>query len=272
MKDTVLIEEMSWAELDEAIKEGKTTALLCAGAMEQHGPHLPIATDTLMGYAVGQRVAKKLGNALVAPVIRPGLSEHHTDFPGTFTVSFETFCKLVEECCASLARHGFEYIVVISSHGGNNDALKAITPYVSKKISDRATAFFLIADERAHQESTKRFMAKTGATLGEMGAHSGLSETSMVLAVRPELVDMSRARRGLSDDEFYLPENVLISQMDAFTHGIKSQSDNGILGDPLRASAKLGEEMLEAYAEEEAAQIRKIIAVLEKNKQAKRKR
>jgi len=252
------------------MKDGKTTALLYAGAIEQHGPHLPTGTDTILGYALGQRVAKILGNALVAPVIRPGLSEHHIDFPGTFTLSYETFCKLVEECCVSLARQGFENIVVISSHGGNTDALKAFTPYVSKKVGDKTTVFFLIPDQKSHHESTQRFMKKTNATLGEMGAHSGLSETSMVLAVRPELVDMKRARNGLSDDEFYLPENVLISQMQAFTHGIKAQIDNGTLGDPRRSTKELGEEMLDSYAEEQASQIKKIMATLEKTKHKKK--
>jgi creatinine amidohydrolase len=265
------MEEMSWEEIGEAMKEGKTTALLYAGSIEQHGPHLPTCTDTLLGYAVGERVAKKLGNALVAPVVRPGLSEHHIDFPGTFTLSFETFCKLVEECCVSLARQGFKNIVVISSHGGNTDALKAYTPYISKKVADKATIFFLIIDQEMHHEITNRFMKKTKATLGEMGAHSGLSETSMVLAVRPELVDMKRARNGRSDDVFYLPENVLISQMQAFTHGIKAQIKNGILGDPRRSTAELGEEMLEAYAEEQASQIKKIMGILEETKNKKGK-
>jgi creatinine amidohydrolase len=269
VKDTVLMEEMSWEEIEESIAEGKTTALLYAGAVEQHGPHLPTVTDTLLGYAVGERVAKKLGNALVAPVLRPGLSDHHIDFPGTFSLSFETFTKLVEEYCISLARHGFENIVLVSSHGGNTDTLKAIAPYVSKKVGGKCTVFFLIQDQKSYHETMEKLRIKWKATLGEMGAHSGLSETAMVLAVRPELVSMKRARNGLSEDAFYAQENVLISQMDAFIHGIKSQIKNGILGDPRRAEPKIGEDFLEAIAELQAAQIKKIMKLLHKSPRKK---
>ena len=73
MADTVLIEEMTWREIKQAMDAGKDTVILVAAAIEQHGPHLPTATDTIIGYAVAKAVAKKLGNALVAPVIRPAL-------------------------------------------------------------------------------------------------------------------------------------------------------------------------------------------------------
>lgn len=261
------MEEMSWEEVGESINEGKTTVLLYAGAIEQHGPHLPTVTDTLLGYAVGERVARKLGNALVAPVIRPGLSEHHIDFPGTISISFETFRRLVEETCLSLARHGFKNIVVISSHGGNTDTLKAITPDIAKRVAStkpEVNVFFLINDAKTHQEMMAKIMKDEGATLGELGAHSGLAESSMVLAVREDLVNMKRARKGLTDEAFYLPENVLVSQMDAFIHGIKSQIDNGTLGDPRRANVELGERLLEMTAEDEAKQIMKIMKLLEK--------
>ena len=268
LKDTLLMENLSWEEINEFVAGGKTTVLQYAGAVEQHGPHLPTITDTLLAYALGERVARKLGNALVAPVIRPGLSEHHIDFPGTVSLSLETFRRIVEESCESLSRHGFSNIVLISSHGGNTDTLKAITPDISKKVARRSNVFFLIEDRHAHEATFERFRKKMNATIGEMGVHSGLTETSMVLAVRPDLVDMKRAREGLVEESFYLPENVLISQMDAFIHGIKSQIDNGILGDPRRATAELGNELLEAISEDQAIQIRKILGAINSNKRA----
>jgi creatinine amidohydrolase len=268
LKDTVLMEEMSWEEIKESIDDGKTTVLVYAGAIEQHGPHLPTLTDTLLGYEVGQRVARKLGNALVASVIRPGMSEHHIDFPGTLSLSLETFRRVVEETCVSLSRTGFAVIVLVSSHGGNTDTLRAITPDISKKIAANSDLFFLIEDAQAHDKTMRKFQEKSGATLGEIGVHSGMSETSMVLAVRPELVDMKRAQAGLVEESFYLPENVKVSQMDAFINGIKSQVNNGILGDPRRANAELGRELLDAIAEDQAIQIRKIIGILSKKNRA----
>lgn len=268
LKNSLLMEDMSWEEIKESVEEGKTTVLQYAGAIEQHGPHLPTVTDTLLGYALGERVAKKLGNALVAPVIRPGLSEHHIDFPGTISLSFDTFRGIVQETCQSLARHGFANIVLISSHGGNTDTLKAITPDISKKIAPRSNVIFLIEDKRAHDATLERFRKKMNATIGEIGVHSGLTETAMVLAVRPDLVDMKRARKGLTEESFYLPENVLISQMDAFINGIKSQIDNGILGDPLRATPELGNELLEAISEDQAVQIKKILGRINSSRRA----
>ncbi|MCL5069172.1 MAG: creatininase family protein [Thaumarchaeota archaeon] len=255
---------MSWRQIGESIKGGKTTALLYAGSVEQHGPHLPILTDTLLGYALGERVARKLGNALVAPVIRPGLSEHHIGFPGTLTFSFETFRRIVEEVCTSLAGHGFKNIIIISSHGGNTDTLKAVVPDIAKKLAGKSNVFFLIPDQRAHYEMMEKFRAKYKARLGEMGVHAGLSETSMLLAAHPELVEMNNAEEGLSDDWNYLQENVLVDQMDNFIRGIKAKVGNGVLGDPRRASVEIGNELLEATAEEQANRIQKIIKVLAK--------
>ena len=110
MSETVLMEEMTWREIKEAIQQGKDTAILVSGSIEQHGPHLPTATDTIIGYATAEAVAKKLGNALVAPLIRPALSRHHIDFPGTIALRLETFVKVLEEYCFCLRTHGFKKI------------------------------------------------------------------------------------------------------------------------------------------------------------------
>src|SRR5215472_11812031 len=84
-KPTVLTEEMSWTEIRDAISSGKKTVLLVVGSVEQHGPHLPTITDSLVGKYVAQEAAIKLGNALVAPVMQPGLAEHRLGFPGTIS-------------------------------------------------------------------------------------------------------------------------------------------------------------------------------------------
>ena len=111
MAEKVLIEEMTWVEIKEAIDQGKTGVIVVSGAMEQHGPHLPTGTDTILGYELAQRAALKLGNVLVAPVVRPCLSEHHIGFPGSFTLSWETYYDVIEDYCESLARFGFKDIV-----------------------------------------------------------------------------------------------------------------------------------------------------------------
>src|SRR5262245_36493210 len=108
---------MTWQGIRDAQARGLTTATFACGAVEQHGPHLPTGTDTYLGTALAERAARLAGNTLVAPTLRPGLSEHHMHFPGSFTVRPSTFVALVEDYCSSLARQGFERIVVFSSHG-----------------------------------------------------------------------------------------------------------------------------------------------------------
>ncbi len=83
------LERLSWPEVAAALAAGKTTAIIVVASSEQHGPHLPEATDALIGEGLAVRLAQRLGNALVAPVIRPGCSSHHLDFPGTISITPE---------------------------------------------------------------------------------------------------------------------------------------------------------------------------------------
>src|SRR5918912_314656 len=100
--EEVLIEHMTWPEIEDAIKRGKRTAIVVAASSEQHGPHLPEATDALLGEELGARLAHRLGDALVAPVIRPGCSEHHMAFAGSLTISAELLAAILDAYVKSL--------------------------------------------------------------------------------------------------------------------------------------------------------------------------
>ena len=115
----LLMERMTSPRIREAIASGYDTALVMLGATEQHGPHLPIASDALIAEWVGFRIAAKLGNTLMAPVIRPGCSDHHMAFSGTISFRSETMKAILRDYCVSLVRHGFEKIIIITIHGGN---------------------------------------------------------------------------------------------------------------------------------------------------------
>src|SRR5919199_3176118 len=108
MPAELLLERMTWPEIAEAINSGLTTAIVVAASSEQHGPHLPEATDALLGEALAVRLAERLGDALVAPVIRPGCSEHHMGFPGTITLPVDGLIMLLDSYVESLSRHGFD--------------------------------------------------------------------------------------------------------------------------------------------------------------------
>ena len=245
---TVLIEEMTWPEVEQALANGRSTAIIACGATEQHGPHLPIGTDTYLGTAIAERAALIAGNALVAPTLRPGLSDHHMRFAGSFTLRPETFVALLTDLCTSLARHGFTRIVIFASHGGNLDMMKANLPWLARSLADRVEVVLsmrLMEDLRRMGE----FLEERGVSIGRAGAHAGYTETAMMLAHRPDLVHMDDAAPGLTDDDFYRPEQVLRSQLASFLYGVDSQSANGILGDPTGAESAVGEQLLQMAAE-----------------------
>jgi len=244
MEEKVLMEEMSWVEIQEAIRGGKTSAIVVSGSMEQHGPHLPTGTDTFLVYEIATRVARQLGTALVAPVIRPALSEHHMGFPGSFTLSWETYYEVLEDYCESLARFGFKDIVLITSHGGNTPVMTAVTPDIAKKLYGRVN-IHLVAHLAESLEEEAAFLEGQGISRAKTGVHAGYSETSAMLIVKPDLVKMELAKKGLDDESFYDPQNIPRSQIDSFILGVRHFSEDGVLGDPRGANPEVGEKLLE---------------------------
>lgn len=249
MAETVLIEKMSWTQVRDAIDAGRRTAVLACGAVEQHGPHLPTGTDQYLGTEIAERAARRAGNALVAPTLRPGLSEHHMGFPGSFTLRPETFVAVLADHCESLARQGFERIVVFASHGGNADTLRAYLPQIARALDGRADLVLSAVMSGPAGEAARAYLAEHGIPRGRAGVHAGYAETAMMLVAEPDLVDMNSAEPGRCDEDFYRPENLAASQMESFLRGVESQSPNGILGDPVGASAEEGERLLDIAAE-----------------------
>jgi creatinine amidohydrolase len=266
--EKVLMEDMTWKEIEEAIDAGKNTVIVVAGSIEQHGPHLPISTDTTLGYALAEACAKKLGKALVAPVIRPGLSEHHIGFPGTITLSIDTFVKTLYDYCESLVKSGFKNIVILSSHGGNSDTIITYTPRIARSFMNKAKIFAIPIDR--YINASIDYLSQKGISRVKAGVHAGYAETSMMLHVKPETTRMDLAVKGLADEEFYKPERLKISQLESFTYGLKKITPVGILGDPRGASAEVGKELLEVTAEKLVQEIKSFIKPFEKKSTRKK--
>jgi creatinine amidohydrolase len=250
--DTVLIEELSWTDVAEKLDGGYDTALLACGAIEQHGPHLPTGVDTFLGYAMGEYVARELGNALVAPTLRPGCSDHHTDFPGTFSISRDTFVSLLTDYCESLDRMGFDNIVLFPSHGGNIDVMKTYTPKVARDL-EQAEVFFVNLDFVGIHEYLEE---EEGISREQAGVHAGYSETAQMLEEHPDLVDMDKAEEGMTLPEFYAEGRIPQSQQESFTHGVRQQVANGILGDARGATAEVGREIKQRRGDAMVEEIR----------------
>lgn len=248
-KRKVLLEEMTWEEVQEAIKNGIDTVLVIAGSIEQHGPHLPIGTDTVLGYEWGRAIAQELGSVLVAPVIRPGLSSHHLGFPGTITLADRVFQNVLKSYVQCLIETGFRHIIIICSHGGNIQAVKQILPLLKKEYSERASIEAVLGIEQK-DELINRWLETNGYSKGEAGVHAGLSETSCMLALRPDSVRLEKVKPGYTG---------VIDGRELHQRGLRVFTENGVLGDPTRASEELGKQINRMTIEFYCKEIRRIL-------------
>jgi len=228
------LEEMTWPEVQREIAAGRDTVVVPFGAVEQHGPHLPLGTDAIFGDEVGQLVADRLG-AFIAPTVRVGCSSHHLAFAGTISLEDETFYQVVRDIVRTLARHGFRRLVLLPTHGGNfrplGEAVARIGPVEGVRIITFPDVSFLMA-------AILPVASSLGLTPAEGGIHAGEWETSMMLALRPGLVKMAQAEAGYTGD--------LMSGIKTFfEEGVHAVSSNGVFGDPHRASAEAGRQYVE---------------------------
>lgn len=245
---SLYLQELSTRQVGLALESGFDTALIMLGAQEQHGPHLPLSTDTLWGYAVGGRVAKILGNVLVAPTLPVGVSSEHMSFSGSMTIRQETFSATLTDYVVSLERSGFRWIVCLPSHGGNVEPLRVALPSIEAAVSDSRFIGFtdlygLIAVGASVAE---RFNVSSAAA----GAHAGEWETSMILALRPDLVASDRLEQGYMGELEPVFDRIMIE-------GMESVTPNGILGDAKLATAEHGKVYLDALTDFYAKWIRR---------------
>ena len=232
------LEDLTWPEVRDALASGIDTALVIVGATEQHGPHLTLSVDTVCGRAIGERVARRLGRALIAPVISVGYSPYHMHLPGTLTVGRETLIALIGDYCTSLAQHGFRNIGLISTHGGNNRAAGQAAERLADKLPN--TRIIPFVDGSTYGRVQRRTAAQFGISPPVAGVHSGEAETSQMLALRPELVVMERAEAGYVGD--------LKAVSEQLARDPASVAPSGILGDPRLANAEHGIAYLDSLA------------------------
>ncbi len=242
--ESLFLEQLTWPEVELAITRGTTTVVIPVGAIEQHGPHLPLSVDAELGTALGWRVARNLGDALVAPTIRVGCSEHHMGFAGTISVETETLEALCRDYCVSLVRHGFTDICLIPSHGGNFAPLREMVPRLQEAVDRIGDGFWVGAyTDLLGLVGLWRLVVEEELGMGaRVGGHADIAEASQMLHVNPDLVRVARAEAGRVGE---LDES-LVEQV--FQKGLRAITSNGILGDPRGMDAGVGEKLLEAVA------------------------
>jgi creatinine amidohydrolase len=226
----VELDRVSWPEVKAGIEAGRDTVVMAFGAFEQHGPHLPLETDVLLGDHLARVVVDRL-DAFVAPTVWIGCSRHHLGFPGTLSLSDETFAGVVGDVVGSLARGGFRRAVLLPSHGGNFAPLSAAMKELGSSVD--GLEITALTEPAPLFGAAKVGADEFGVPLGQGGIHSGEWETSMLMAIHPELVHLERAEPGYTGD----PDEAFRK---IFTAGTALLSEIGVVGDPRGASAEHG--------------------------------
>jgi len=250
-KEKFLIAEMTWPEVKEALAE-TDMAMVSVSSTEQHGPHLPVKTDAVVGYEVCKRAAARLYRetgirVLIAPPLHIGMSLHHMSFPGTIALKPETLKNVITEVCWCLSEHGFKKIVVVNSHGGNRTVLDA----AARKIFDNTDAMVFFTSTSIAYVDEEMNEAKKVLKAGPGGScHAGETETSIMLALS-EHVRVERIPDKPIPPRFPLPEYVGWGTAKYtgvnFTGNWNTEqlSEDGYLGDPSKASKETGEKILD---------------------------
>ncbi len=207
--------DLADAAWPRAEREAGSVLVVPVGATEQHGPHLPLSTDTDIAVALATRLAAGHAAVVVAPALAYGSSGEHQDFAGTISIGREATEAVLVELCRS-ATVSFERVLLLSTHGGNAGPVRA-------------------AVERLRGEGRD---VRAWSPRWDGDAHAGETETSVMLALDPRRVGADAAEPGNAD-----PIEELISEL--VEVGVRGVSANGVLGDPRGASAERGRQLLD---------------------------
>ena len=239
--DSVFLEHLTWVELRDAVKAGKTTVISPTGGTEQNGPHMILGKhNVLVKYKAGE-IAKALGNAIVAPVLAyvpegeipgPKPAAGHMRFPGTITIPEDVYQKILEYAARSLRHAGFIDIAFIGDSGGNQAGQKAVSEMLNKEWA--ATNVRVHNITAFYPGRGDAIAMANGLTKEEVGGHAGSQDTTSFLYLDPS---------QLRVDKFFVG---------------KPNDGQGHTGDPRKATAYIGKLILEAQIEDATKQIQKL--------------
>jgi len=237
---SVLIEDLTWTEVRDAIAAGKTTAIYYAGSTEQNGPGLALGKHIFIAHYAAQRIAEELGNALVyptmpyAPAGDPIKKTGHMAFPGTVSVSDETFGSVARDVARSAIAAGFKNIALMGDHGGGQQTLKKVAEALNTEWSPKGVHVYHIADLYfKEKEQMKEYLTKRNMAIDE---HAGIDDTSEVMFV-------DKDSKWVRKDKL-APDN----------------GKMGVRGDPTQASVELGKMFIEFKIKNAVTQIRDLTA------------
>ena len=236
------LDDRTWVEAGQILTEQSVCVLPC-GAMEQHGPHLPLGTDAIIAEALAERLVKAAGpeaRMVRLPVLPYGVSPEHLAFSGTVSLSREAFCETVQSIAASLVRHGVRRLLLLNAHGGNSDALGSILREIREETGLRVVLLDIYRSRALR------------AVAGEQDWHAGRVETSLYMALRH-----GEGNGAIPDIGF---EAAAWSDIEIMKLPWRSNevSSSGVIGDPSNASAELGEQLVQDLVAEMADALRSL--------------
>ena len=234
------------AESKEMAKDRSAVGLIPVGAFEQHGPHLPLATDSIMVEVMAAEVAARFKEPIiVTPTLMAGLSEHHVDFPGTVTLDPVTLEGEIDAYITALQQMGLTRVCLFSFHGGNYGFLHDYAASARSKWPN----IQIITYTDFQRFLTVMFNAglKAGLQLAATDSHAGALETSLILHVLGE----NRVREFAGVTGFLTEDPSWMETMQK--QGVQAISPSGVFGTPASASPAAGEMILDALVEEVAS-------------------
>ena len=236
--DTVFLEDMTWVEVRDAIAAGKKTVIIPTGGTEQNGPHMVLGKHNyLVKYKAGE-VAKRLGNALVAPVVAyvpegdvtPPTG--HMRYAGTITTPQDVFAKVLEYAARSFKQHGFTDIALMGDSGGNQAGQKLVADALNKEWAATGVRVHHLTDYYPGRGDD--YAVSQGLSAEDVGSHAGTHDTSSLMYLNPSMLRFDKMGPGKSGD------------------------GQGHVGNPAKATALLGKRILEMQIEDATNQIQRL--------------
>lgn len=239
-RPSVFLEELTWPQVEQRVHEGATTILVPLGGTEQNGPYMVLGKHNTRARLLAQRIAERLGNTLVAPVVSyvPEGSidppSAHMRFAGTISIPETAFAGLLEGAARSFKRHGFRNVYFLGDHGGYQSIEESVARKLDREWAAdpscrvHALTEYYRVTETAYVDALKH----EGYSEAEIGSHAGLADTSLSLALDPDLVRDKELRTAAAPTV-----------------------REGVHGDPRRASAQLGREGVQLIVDASVAAI-----------------
>jgi creatinine amidohydrolase/Fe(II)-dependent formamide hydrolase-like protein len=237
---SVFIEDLTWTEVRDAISGGATTAIYYAGSTEQNGPHLATGKHNFVARHVAGRIASELGTALVYPILPfaptgdAAARSGHMRFPGSVSVSEETYTAVARDVAASARAAGFRFVMLMGDHGGGQQALEKLAAALDRQWGAQGTRVAYVPEVYFGAERrVNDFLAARGI---KPGAHASVPDTSEMMAIDP-------AGRWLRADKFEAGD-----------------AKNGVDGDPRQATAEFGRLFIDFKVHGAVERIRRFVA------------